>query len=334
VKPTHRPVDVQRVRHWQGQQLRSGDLRAQRTTDEELRWWHNRAVHGAYGVVNGLRVTRTATAYEVAPGLAYDGYGRELLAPCPVKVPLPCTVKVSQPPGFVTWTLLLAYDGSTQGSCSREELDAACLPAGRCAANERLRFLWVPRKLDAECAGVPLARYRFDGTIYTEDAAFVRPGVRPLARPRILTGQTSPGYTGWEEWFEPVDPAVPDGDQDLVGFQLSVDTSAAGFAKTPCYFAWLDGPRVWQSTPPNTTGSPPPLQTNWRVPFDGIAGESPGGFVMRVPLIDKYVTQPRDQIVTLQNFLIFVRCYDIYVCWMAVEEACPPPYEWCQECCE
>jgi hypothetical protein len=334
MKQTRRPADVQRVRYWQGQQLRSGDLRAQRTTDEELRWWHNRAAHGAYGVANGFSVTPTTSGYEVAPGLAYDGYGRELLAPCPLDVPRPCTVKVPPRPGFVTWTLLLAHDGGTSGSCAREMLDAACLPAGRCAANDRLRLFWVPRKLDAECAGVPLARYRFDGTTYIDDPDFVRPGVRPLALPRVVTGQTSPGYTGWDKWCEPVDPLVPDGDRALVGFQLSIDTSAAGFAKTPCYFAWLDGPRVWQSTPPTPPGNLPALQTNWHIPFDWIAAESPGGFVVRVPLVDRFVLQPRDQIVTLQNFLIFVGCYGIYVCWMAIEKACPPPYEWCQECCE
>lgn len=322
--PMRRPVDVQRVRYWHGQQLRSSDLRAQRTTDEELRWWHNRAVHGAYGVVDGLKVTQTASGYRVEPGLAYDGYGRELIVPCPVDVAAPCKVEVPSPPGLVWWTLLLGYDEGTDRSvCApRDDLGGACLPAGRCPGNEGIRFFWVPRKVESDCAGVPLARCTYACTTYTPDS-FVPPKVQPLAQPRIVTGQTSRGYTGWEEWLEPVDPQTPDGDQYLLGFQLSVDTSAAGFAKTPCYFAWLDGPREWQSVGP---------VTNWRIPYDWIVDETAGGFTVRVPLIDDELPQGQ-KVLSLENFLIFVRCYGLYVCWMGIEERCPPPYEWCQECC-
>jgi hypothetical protein len=57
-----------------------------------------------------------------------------------------------------------------------------------------------------------------------------------------------------------------------------------------------------------------------------------------VPLIDEFITlagsaAPNNDILSLQNWLIFVRCYGLYVCWMGIEERCPPPYEWCQECC-
>jgi hypothetical protein len=320
-----RPADVQRVRYWHGQQLRSSDLRAQRATDEELRWWHNRAVHGAYGVVDGLTVTQTASGYRVEPGLAYDGYGRELIVPCPVDVPPPCAVEVPAS-GLLWWTLLLAYDGGGhRRSCTGADLDAACLPAGRCPGNDEVRFFWVPRKVESDCVGVPLARYAYNGTKYTPDS-FVAPKVQPLAQPRIVTGQTPRGYTGWEEWLEPVDPTV---DQTRLGFQLSVDTSAAGFAVTPCYFAWLDGPREWQSLQQGGSGT---VVTNWRMPYDWIVDESSGGFTLRVPLIDEFITD--EKILSLQNWLIFVRCYGLYVCWMGIEERCPPPYEWCQECCE
>src|SRR5262249_23851380 len=49
--------DLERLRYWQGQMLRSRDFRDQAAQQAELRWWHNRALHNAYGVVAGLGVT-------------------------------------------------------------------------------------------------------------------------------------------------------------------------------------------------------------------------------------------------------------------------------------
>src|SRR5579864_1624026 len=45
--------ELERTRYWQGQLLKSGDLNGQVSTDLQLRWWHNRALHNAYGVALG-----------------------------------------------------------------------------------------------------------------------------------------------------------------------------------------------------------------------------------------------------------------------------------------
>src|SRR5262249_29872198 len=70
-----------------------------------------------------------------------------------------------------------------------------------------------------------------------------RPLARPLARPHVGSGATIPGATDWKSWvpFE----AAPDtrgGRPVTLGLQVDVNTSAAGFTETPCYFAWLNGP--------------------------------------------------------------------------------------------
>src|SRR5918912_56411 len=77
-------TEIERLRYWQGQKLGSRDFRDQALIEAQLRWWHNRALHNAFGVSRGLQVTRVPdadafTALSVARGLAYDCYGRELL---------------------------------------------------------------------------------------------------------------------------------------------------------------------------------------------------------------------------------------------------------------
>jgi hypothetical protein len=56
------PLELQRLRYWQGQMLRSRDLRDQVATEAQLRWWHNRALHNVFGVASGFEVTRKVKA--------------------------------------------------------------------------------------------------------------------------------------------------------------------------------------------------------------------------------------------------------------------------------
>ena len=74
----------------------------------------------------------------------------------------------------------------------------------------------------------------------------VNPRSRPLARPRIGNGSTPADSTPWQLW-----EILGFRDQDFVlGLQITVDTSAAGFTEVPCYFAWLQWPRVADSRLP------------------------------------------------------------------------------------
>ena len=49
-------LPFERLRYWQGQMLRSRDLNDQLALDMEMRSWHNRAIHEAFGIVKGLDV--------------------------------------------------------------------------------------------------------------------------------------------------------------------------------------------------------------------------------------------------------------------------------------
>jgi hypothetical protein len=63
---------LERVRYWQGQMLRSADFRAQSADTAQHRWWHNRALHNAYGVYRGcllplLKILRACLSVSPLP---------------------------------------------------------------------------------------------------------------------------------------------------------------------------------------------------------------------------------------------------------------------------
>jgi hypothetical protein len=84
-----RRVHPLRLRHAHGEALRRHDLADQAAQDDQLRWWHNRALHQAYGISSGLGVTVAGGVATVEPGVAYDRRGRELVLAAPLQVPVP-----------------------------------------------------------------------------------------------------------------------------------------------------------------------------------------------------------------------------------------------------
>lgn len=67
-----------RVRYREGQVLRAADLTAEQAYRRELRRRHNIAHHG-WGIVRGLDLAPAGLGIAVQPGMAIDGYGRELV---------------------------------------------------------------------------------------------------------------------------------------------------------------------------------------------------------------------------------------------------------------
>ncbi len=76
---------VRRVHYFSGQLLSPEDLQAEQDYHREMRYLHNRLL--GQGVVSGLDVTAgDGSTVIVSPGLAIDGYGRELVLPDEVYV--------------------------------------------------------------------------------------------------------------------------------------------------------------------------------------------------------------------------------------------------------
>jgi hypothetical protein len=204
------PLAPLRLRHGQGESLSGQDFSEQTAQDDQLRWWHNRALHRAYGVVQGLEVdlaSEPGTAV-VSPGLAYDQQGRELI--------LRTERRIAVPPGPDPYRLVIGY--RTVGG-----------PDGAVVLG------WVPLGRPVACAGVPLAS--------SDGATFTPPRARPIAVPRIGQGVVNaPITSAWDSWTE----MFADG-RHQIGVQRWIDTSAAGFTATPCYFVQYTG-SLWFTT--------------------------------------------------------------------------------------
>jgi hypothetical protein len=159
-----------RLAYWQGQEFRSRDLRDQSRSLEQLRWWHNRAVHAVFGVSQRLSVTIDPASHGVVNvdcGLAYDCFGRELVLPAPRAIPLPAVTDAQY--------LVLAYASNSAG------------------------LTWAPQNEFRASSGVPLALFQVDSGVYRTDETFHAPTARALSRPRVGAGSTVPGNTPWEK---------------------------------------------------------------------------------------------------------------------------------------
>lgn len=219
----------ERLRYWRGQTLRSLDFRDQAHFDARRRRLHNRALHGVDGVSFGLGVTKRTgdqTKLDVACGLAYDCYGRELI------VQRPRTVGVPAEPA---WLVLRMRPATTPSLCC-VPFDPGCLPEDARLLDQDAELVWDPIGSTSPVSGVVLAKFTDQG----HDTSFRPRYARALTRPRLARGQTVRGNTPWQPWT--IDE--PDGKgglrQRVVGVETRIDTSAAGFTQTPCYFARLD----------------------------------------------------------------------------------------------
>ena len=286
---TRRPVDIQRLRDVPRELLRSRDLRDRAAAGDQRRWWHNRALHDAFGVASGMSVALAADAQSVLvqPGVAYDRAGRELLLFAPRAVPVP-----AQRP----MTLIARYhqDAAGQRTAEADLVWQPPAPAGGepCGPGD----------------GVPLATLASDeqGTL-TLTAENRRS--RPLARPHIGYGSTPADATPWQVWD------YWSGDPIPLGLQIIVDTSTAGFTEVPCYFAWLQWPRVADSR----LDYPPYLTLG----FQYVQDEAIDRFVFQVLLpVSELADKGRSRFAqhgNRDNRLGLARSLGLSLCWLGVQ---------------
>ena len=257
--------DLERLRYWQGQGLRSADARDQGRFDALRRQLHNRALHSTGGVAFGLGLRMTVEAsprVEVACGLAYDSRGRELALQRARALPLPAQAG---------WLVLRVRNAARRDATCCTPGDTGCTPAGTQLLESDLELAWTPPSAFEAPGGVVLGR--FDGTQL--DADFVPEAVRPLAKPRLARGETVVGNTPWEPWTI----EQPDGQggivSQVVGVQTHVDTSASGFTATPHYVANLQA-KAWD---PAKAEFAPAF-------FPQVADPAPDGFTFRLLMTD------------------------------------------------
>jgi len=84
--------EVKRLSYFKGQFLQEEDFNAEQAYHIRMRRLHNRALH-TWGVVEGLEVTQAAgtNSIVVAPGIAIDKMGQEIVLPIPGSASVPIT---------------------------------------------------------------------------------------------------------------------------------------------------------------------------------------------------------------------------------------------------
>jgi hypothetical protein len=234
-------VELERLRYWHGQRLRARDFRDQTAIEAQLRWWHNRALHNAFGVSLGLTVSPVPAsgslmAVRVTCGLAYDCFGRELILQDTREIPVPTAPPPQGNQPVATMTLLLRYKEAALFP-QRNDLAAVCQPCAGAPFQEEPDFVWQPADRVQVTDGVPIARVNYSGEVSPEK--FTVPISRALARPHLASGATLPEHTVWKPWLPDIGGVEREG--PTIGVQTKIDTSAAGFTDIPCYFAWLQG---------------------------------------------------------------------------------------------
>lgn len=150
-----RPFTLERFRYWQGQKLLARDFRDQFAREAQLRWWHNRALHNAFGIAYGFQVSRVIEAREfvavsVTCGVAYDCFGRELILQDTRTIKLPAEVP-ERNPGVI---LVVSYKESRR--CGNQ-----CIPVCACRADEP-ELSWKLSRSWEVSDGVPLLEVTYE----------------------------------------------------------------------------------------------------------------------------------------------------------------------------
>ena len=218
-----RRVAPERLKHELGEALLRRDIADQSAQDDQLRWWHTRALHGAWGIAEGLNVSGVApgSTAKLSAGVAFDLFGRELVLDRVQRIPVPETAD--------EFLLVISYDRPLAG-CEP--------PAGACqssvVAASGVRLGWMLRRTFAPAFGVPLAILNEDDTCPPK---FARPYVRPQTRPTIGHGVVTISSQHFTPWREKLG-----GEPFQLGWEFAIDTRAAGFTRPPYYFAEISVP--------------------------------------------------------------------------------------------
>jgi len=223
---------LKRIEFFTGQRLTAQDLTDVQDANRELRWLHNRSLHGwGIGIGYGVEGETGDTAVTISPGYAIDCMGRELILTESVTMTVPAVAGDSSGTQTVaaTFFLTISYlDDSAQATV--EARPGVCLPGGTVRLSEGPLILWqrlpdIQDGLNVILAEASVLNCQLNAPLGLD----VRRPARPPQQPYIDAGQVSPAAITWIE--------VPG------GIRAQVDTSAAQFGATPAYFMHVMGPR-------------------------------------------------------------------------------------------
>ncbi len=311
-----KPIVLERFIYRQGQTILARDFRDEQYVSDQDRWWHNRAVHNAYGIVWPLQPAQEGQSKQsllLCPFLGYDSFGREIILPCAQAIPFPKLTSESPK----TW-LVLAARGPDRYRDDGRGPSAIPLCFPELALPPKL--WWVPESSWSFRAGIPVAQItkncKSGGYCLNRD--YVPPGTRPLTSPRIVSGSTLPGDTAWHR--DKLQSSLPDCLRSSSIFTVKIDTSACGFNQVPCYQARLVGRPIGNarlSQASSTAGSADPHDESEELFVLGgwISCERAQGLNYSI-LVRCPVDDPQRQ---LDLFSKFARAAKLGVFWLGVE---------------
>lgn len=315
--------ELERFRYWQGQKLRSSDFRTILDDEAQRRWWHNRALHNAWGIYRGLGATAIPSvqqprAISVEPGLAYDCFGRELLLQTRFQVSVPANLPDDSSTTQKNVLCLVVRYKDAPDCCCAGNSQETCWPKSGTDSSDTIEFAWQRKNSGSLPDGVVLGELQYTGLETRFITTFVQVKSQPYARPLLATGATIPGNTPWQPWgpFNSLSNSFV-GFFSLWGVQTNIDTSSAGFTAVPCYFAWLEGP-LWN---PSAVQFLPAF-------FPSLANESSSGFTFRLLLpfsredvdnIGGGTKLPARSITSFNEFLAYAQRQKLYVAWVGCQ---------------
>ncbi|MEO1614986.1 MAG: hypothetical protein AAFV88_04000 [Planctomycetota bacterium] len=235
-----RPIKLRRFQHRQGQSLLSDDLNDKFGDAAQRAWWHNRAAHDAYGVAFGYEatykqsLTAVGNAVRVAPGIAYDHWGRELVLPEPMTIPLPSQSQVN----CDRWALLIRY-------AEREDLPRTGVVCDGLRRSASPQFVWKPLRQISCDDGVLIIAVDFHKGEFQHNKSITPPRTNRLAAPRIARGATLIGKTAWRS-VDTVDGDTVEAEWLVVTVDAEehqfLDLRGKAFrSAVPHYLACIDG---------------------------------------------------------------------------------------------
>ena len=251
---------IERPTFFNGQQLTANDLSELQRTHRELRWLHNRSLHG-WGIGIGLAVTGEAgdSAVMVEPGYAVDCRGREIILIEQRTITVPSVARDT------SYFLVAGYQPDEDQKVA-ERRPGVCTPDGTVRLSEEPRIDWKTADKLEEGIDIVLAQVQIMNCQLSRPLSLApRRFARPADQPYIAAGQTTNDEENkWER--------LEEGDDRVI--TRLVDTSTARFRTTPYYQAHVVGDRHFISGDPGQI-----ILING---ISSVAAVSPTGFSIQV----------------------------------------------------
>lgn len=294
--------NLERITFFNGQRLTAEDLTALQSANRELRWLHNRSLHG-WGIAAGFSVTgnKGDSAVQIGPGYAIDCTGREIILGNPVTKSVPAVATAADGVSPVTYYLVASYLGDSDQAVLQNR-PGVCMPSGTVRLSDAPELDWVVQASLDTTTQVVLAQVSvLNCQLNTAVNLAVRRFARLSSQPYISAGETpvpSAFMQLWQLW-------QPGGAADPLGVYLNVDTSAANFHTTPSYVAHIAGTRTWTLA----SGLPGLL-----LPFVSAVNATTTGFTVQAYLQSTLALSDSTQWVFLANDVL-----QWQVMWMGIE---------------